>query len=104
MPADSAPLERDEIFEIVRDRLADILEIDPSTEPLLPRFDPARDAYSAAVREFGDDEVYVLAMQTDDVFRPERLHVLRRVHDAVAQMPEVRRVTVGATPATSCCR
>lgn len=31
MPADSAPLERDEIFEIVRDRLADILEIEPST-------------------------------------------------------------------------
>jgi len=69
------------------------LEIDPSTEPLLPRFDPARDAYTAAVREFGDDEVYVLAMQTDDVFLPERLRVLRRVHDAVAQMPEVRRVT-----------
>ncbi len=31
VPADSAPLERDEIFEIVRDRLADILEIEPST-------------------------------------------------------------------------
>ena len=31
MPADSAPLERDEIFEIVRDRLADILEIEPAT-------------------------------------------------------------------------
>jgi len=69
------------------------LEIDPSTEPLLPRFDPARDAYTAAVREFGDDEVYVLAMRTDDVFRADRLAVLRRVHDAVAQLPEVRRVT-----------
>ena len=31
MPADTAPLERDEIFEIVRDRLADILEIEPAT-------------------------------------------------------------------------
>jgi predicted RND superfamily exporter protein len=69
------------------------LEIDPSTEPLLPRLDPARDAYAAAVRDFGDDEVYVLAMQTDDVFEADRLATLRRVHDAVAQMPEVRRVT-----------
>lgn len=69
------------------------LEIDPSTAPLLPRFDPARDAYENAVRDFGDDEVYVLAMRTDDVFRAERLAVLRRVHDAVAQLPEVRRVT-----------
>ena len=33
MPAETeqAPFEREEIFEIVRDRLADILEIDPST-------------------------------------------------------------------------
>ena len=69
------------------------LEIDPSTEPLLPRRDPARDAYAAAVRDFGDDEVYVLAMRTDDVFRPERLAVLRRVHEEVEQLPEVRRVT-----------
>jgi acyl carrier protein len=33
VPAETeqAPFEREEIFEIVRDRLADILEIDPST-------------------------------------------------------------------------
>jgi acyl carrier protein len=35
VPADDSaaqgPLERDEIFDIVRDRLADILEIDPGT-------------------------------------------------------------------------
>ena len=30
MPADTTPIERDEIFAIVRDRLADILEIEPS--------------------------------------------------------------------------
>ena len=30
VPADTTPIERDEIFAIVRDRLADILEIEPS--------------------------------------------------------------------------
>jgi hydrophobe/amphiphile efflux-3 (HAE3) family protein len=69
------------------------LEIDPSTEPLLPTGDPAREGYARAVREFGDDEVYVVAMETeDDVFRREHLERLRRVNDAIAQLPEVRRV------------
>jgi predicted RND superfamily exporter protein len=68
------------------------LEIDPSTEPLLPRGDPARAVYEEAVREFGDDEVFVVAMETDDVFRRERLLQLRRVTDAIARLPEVRSV------------
>ena len=31
MPSDPSPLDRDAVFEIVRDSLADILEIEPST-------------------------------------------------------------------------
>ena len=68
------------------------LELDPSTEPLLPAGDPARAAYEEAVREFGDDEVFVVALETDDVFRRERLLLLRRVTDAIAKLPEVRSV------------
>ena len=68
------------------------LRIDPSTEPLLPRGDPARAAYEEAVREFGDDEVFVVAMETDDVFRRDRLERLRRITDAIARLPEVRSV------------
>ncbi len=68
------------------------LQIDPSTEPLLPRGDPARAAYEEAVREFGDDEVFVIALETDDVFQRERLLQLRRITDAIAKLPEVRSV------------
>ena len=68
------------------------LQIDPSTEPLLPRDDPARAAYEEAVREFGDDEVFVVALETGDVFRREQLERLRRVTDAIARLPEVRSV------------
>lgn len=68
------------------------LRIDPSTEPLLPRGDPARARYAEAVRDFGDDEVYVIAMVTDDVFRADRLRTLRAVTDRIARFPEVRRV------------
>jgi predicted RND superfamily exporter protein len=68
------------------------LQIDPSTEPLLPAGDPARAVYEEAVREFGDDEVFVVALETDDVFRRERLALLRRVTDGIAKLPEVRSV------------
>jgi hydrophobe/amphiphile efflux-3 (HAE3) family protein len=68
------------------------LQIDPSTEPLLPSGDPARAVYEKAVREFGDDEVFVVAMETDDVFLAERLGQLRRVTDGIARLPEVRSV------------
>jgi predicted RND superfamily exporter protein len=68
------------------------LQLDPSTEPLLPAGDPARDVYDEAVLEFGDDEVFVVALETDDVFRRERLALLRRVTDAIARLPEVRSV------------
>jgi hydrophobe/amphiphile efflux-3 (HAE3) family protein len=68
------------------------LSIDPSTEPLLPAGDPARSVYDEAVLDFGNDEVFVIAVETDDAFRPERLALLRRLTDAIAHLPEVRSV------------
>jgi predicted RND superfamily exporter protein len=68
------------------------LQIDPSTEPLLPAGDPAQEVYRQAVRDFGDDEVFVIAMQSEEVFRAETLARLRRVTDRIALFPEVRKV------------
>ena len=76
------------------------LEIDPSTEPLLPWGDPAIEAYQRAVEDFGDDQVYVVAMETrDGVFSEEHLSSLRRVRDQVSRLPGVRgaQSLVGAT-------
>lgn len=70
------------------------LAIDPSTEPLLPAGDPATSLYRRAVRDFGDDQVYVIAMEVDDgdVFRSEPLAALRRVSDRVSRLDGVRAV------------
>ncbi|MGH0032690.1 MAG: efflux RND transporter permease subunit [Myxococcota bacterium] len=68
------------------------LRIDPSTESLLPTGDPATETYRRAVRDFGDDQVYVIAMETEDVFRAEHLEALRRVTDAVSRLEGVRSV------------
>jgi predicted RND superfamily exporter protein len=77
---------------VSRDPLGLNLRIDPSTEPLLPAGDPAQEIYRSAVRDFGDDEVFVIAMQSEDVFRAETLATLRRATDRIARFPEVRKV------------
>lgn len=69
------------------------LSIDPSTELLLPRGDPGVEVYRRAIVDFGDDQIFVVAMECDDVFRAEHLAALRRVSDAISRIDGVRSVT-----------
>ncbi len=68
------------------------LRLDPSSEPLLPAGDPAQDTYRSAVLEFGDDEIYVIAVEADRIFDYENLLALRRTTDRIAHMDGVRSV------------
>jgi hypothetical protein len=69
------------------------LVLDPSTEPLLPPGDPARARYEQAVHEFGDDELYAIAMETEGgVFAREPLETLQALHREIARLPGVLRV------------
>ena len=84
VPADTTPIERDEIFAIVRDRLADILEIDPSGINEGDSFSDDLDADSLALielveaieEEMGERTV---GFRIDD----EDLEDLKTVRDAV---------------------
>jgi acyl carrier protein len=87
--ADSAPLDRAEIFEIVRDRLADILEIEPSTVTEGQSFVDDLDADSLALIEL----VEALEEQLGDRipnFRidDEDLEDLKTVRDAIDYVHE----------------
>ena len=88
MPAEThveqGPLGRDEIFELIRDRLADILEIDPSTISEGQSFADDLDADSLALIELVEAIEEELAERTvgfriDD----EDLEDLKTVRDAV---------------------
>ena len=89
MPAESAPLERDEIFEIVRDRLADILEIEPSTITEGQSFVDDLDADSLALIELVEALEEQLGDRIDD-FRidDEDLEDLKTVRDAIDYVHE----------------
>ena len=89
MPAESAPLERTEIFEIVRDRLADILEIEPSTITEGQSFVDDLDADSLALIELVEALEEQLGDRIDD-FRidDEDLEDLKTVRDAIDYVHE----------------
>ena len=55
--------------------------------------DPAQDVYRAAVRDFGDDEVYVIAMETRRrLHRRELSSACAAISDAIERLPGVRHV------------
>ena len=68
------------------------LEIDPSTEPLLPTGDPGQELYRSAVNDFGDDEVYVIAVECEEVFTTACLGAMEAISTPIARLPGVRSV------------
>lgn len=66
------------------------IELDPSSEPLLPGQDPGQAVYRKSVLDFGSDDIYVVAMETDDVFTHGNLLALERVTEGIRQLDGVR--------------
>ena len=64
--------------------------IDASSEPLLVEDDPGEPVYQRAILDFGDDDIFVIAMETDDVFTQPSLATLRSVSDQIQKLPGVR--------------
>jgi predicted RND superfamily exporter protein len=80
-------------FSLVRtDPLGLRIEVDSSTEPMLPRNDPGRDDYAAAVRAFGTDDIYVIALESEDAFSRESLETLKRVTKSIRAIRGIRSV------------
>ncbi|MFP6610397.1 MAG: MMPL family transporter [Deltaproteobacteria bacterium] len=68
------------------------MTLDPSEGPLLDSRDPDIGVYNEAVANFGEDDLFVVAMTTatGDVFNHEDLSRLRRIGDAIRRVPGVR--------------
>ena len=82
--ADTGAITRDEIFDIVRDRLADILEIDPATISEGQSFVDDLDADSLALIELVESLEEELSDRTVGFrIEDEDLEDLKSVRDAV---------------------
>jgi acyl carrier protein len=81
---ESAPLDRQQVFEIVRDQLADILEIEPSSISESSSFAEDLDADSLALIELVEALEEELGERTVGFrIEDEDLEDLRTVRDAV---------------------
>jgi acyl carrier protein len=81
---DSVPLDRQQVFELVRDQLADILEIEPATISESSSFSEDLDADSLALIELVEALEEELGERTVGFrIEDEDLEDLRTVRDAV---------------------
>ncbi len=69
------------------------LQLDPSLDGMLPEGDPERAYYEEFKARFDSGELLLLALESDDVFTPERLLALRELSEAVEALEVVERVS-----------
>jgi predicted RND superfamily exporter protein len=68
------------------------LEVDTGTSTFLDRSDPAWATYQKSLREYGGDEVVVVALEGNRAYDPEILKEILRLSSTFEEIPGVRRV------------
>lgn len=68
------------------------MSLDPSEGPMIADGHPSVAVYDEAVDNFGNDDMYVIALQTRDAFSYDSLTRLRAISDQVRRLPGVRSV------------
>ncbi|MCP5039440.1 MAG: MMPL family transporter, partial [bacterium] len=86
------------LTKIVDPRTGELqLEVDPSTDRLLPDGDERRDYLDRVSKIFGNHDSVLVALATDDVFSLESLATIKRTSDALAGIEGVHEVVSLAT-------
>jgi len=67
------------------------LRVDVSPQSLTVRGDPARAYYERSLATFGSDDITVIFIRDDSLFERQRLESVRRMVDALDQLPFVTR-------------
>lgn len=81
------------LLSLVRiDPLGFTIGVDPASQPLIRRSDPGIADYARATADFGSDDVYVVAMETDGVFTQANLTALRDLHNRLRHLPGIASV------------
>lgn len=71
--------------------------VDSAPDQLLPRNDPDRSFYDGVQATFGSEEIGVVALFADDVFRPETLERIAALDEEISRIEGVHDVTSLAT-------
>lgn len=68
------------------------LKIDTGFDSLVPASDPDKQVYEQVVKEFGTDNRTLVYVRDEQLWTPEKLALLERLHHALVTLPAVERV------------
>ena len=68
------------------------LEVDTGVDSLIPAKDPSRLIYQQVMGEFGSDNKTIIYVKDDDLWTPEKLSILERLHHNVERIKNVTSV------------
>lgn len=68
------------------------LQFDASIEAMIPQDDPVLSELHAAVEDFGSQDLFFIALESDDVFNPATLRKIAEMTAALEKVPGVREV------------
>jgi predicted RND superfamily exporter protein len=68
------------------------IDIDPSTDRILPEHSPAKQFYDRTQRIFGSDETLVIMLEDSNVFSPAVIDRIRRMTTRLEAIPQVHHV------------
>ncbi len=67
------------------------LQVNVSTEELIPKDSPERQRYEAVRAEFGSDRLASVYVEDADLFSPQKLKALQQLAHELKQLPQVQR-------------
>lgn len=68
------------------------LQVNVSTDSLIPEDSPLRAEYEQVVKEFGSDQLALVYVQDDNLFSVEKLEMLKKLSKELKNLDEVQRV------------
>lgn len=68
------------------------IDVDPASEPLIDPADPGIPIYRQATADFGNDDLYVVVMETENTFARDNLEALHRLTHQLRGLPGVASV------------
>jgi predicted RND superfamily exporter protein len=68
------------------------IDVDPASEPLIDPLDPGIPIYRQATADFGNDDVFVVVMETERTFARDNLEALHRLTHQLRGLPGVASV------------
>lgn len=68
------------------------ISVEPSIDQLLPKSDKSKQYYDRVKQQFGNDEILIIALESEDMFTYNRLNLVKTLTNKIERIEHVERV------------